>query len=383
ADRIAAHLGLFDQVYGSSATYNLKGANKATFLIERLGQNGYDYMADDAVDWPVWQGARRIITANASTGLIRKIDSTFQNAEHLTPQVFLENVRCHVFALRPHQWLKNILVFLPLLAAHKFTIGTIAQSSLAFVAFSMVASSVYLLNDLIDMPYDRAHPRKKCRPFACGKVPITHGVLMATSLFLAAIALSLRFLPLLFPFILVVYYLTAVAYSLVLKRILLLDIMVLTCFYTLRLLAGGSATDLMPSAWLVAFSIFFFLSLALVKRQAELLSTTAAGKTTEASGRAYEARDLPMIQSMATAAGYVSVLVLALYISSETVQKLYSAPYMLWLVCLLLLYWISHILIKTHRGLMTDDPIVFAIKDKVSVLIGVMILGFVIAGSVL
>ncbi|MFP4043823.1 MAG: UbiA family prenyltransferase, partial [Rhodosalinus sp.] len=284
-------------------------------------------------------------------------------------------------AIRPQQWLKNLLVFLPLLVAHRFTLPAIGEAALAFVVFSLVASSVYLLNDLLDLEADRAHPRKRERPFASGALPLSWGTALAPGLLLAGGLLALPLGPE-FLGVMAVYYLVTTAYSFVLKRRLVVDICALAALYTLRIIAGGVATGIPLSVWLLAFSMFFFFSLAATKRQAELVSSAEEGAE-KAPGRGYMTDDLPLVSNMAVASGYVSVLVMALYINSPAVTVLYSATEPLWGICLILLYWLSRMVMLAHRGQMHDDPVVFAVKDPVSLLCGALIFALVLSGMLL
>jgi 4-hydroxybenzoate polyprenyltransferase len=275
-------------------------------------------------------------------------------------------LRAHLRGLRPHQWSKNLLIFLPLLAAHD--VGGIGPAIAAFVAFSLTASSVYVLNDIADLAADRAHPRKCQRPFASGDLSVGEGLRMAAGLVLGALAVSLAFTPALFLAVLGLYYAVTFAYSFWLKRKLVIDVITLAGLYTIRIIAGAAACTIPLSPWMLGFSMFLFLALASVKRQAELTDMIAEGKA-ESAGRGYVPDDLPVIRAMALAAGYAAVLVFALYISSENVAALYATPEALWLACPMLLYWISRIVMVTHRGKMTDDPIVYAASDKVSLAI--------------
>jgi 4-hydroxybenzoate polyprenyltransferase len=254
------------------------------------------------------------------------------------------------------------------------------MSLLAFACFSLVASSVYVLNDLLDLAADRAHPRKKNRPFASGSIPIAHGTWMAVGLLvmgtILAIGIGGNFL-----LVMVAYYLLTTAYSLHLKRRIVIDICVLAGLYTARIIAGAVATEIALSVWLLAFSIFFFLSLAAVKRQAELIDSAERGNLT-ASGRGYHVDDLPIISMIAIGAGYVSVLVMILYVSSPAVMVLYAHPKALWGVCGVLLYWITRTVMIAHRGEMHDDPVVYASKDRTSRVSFLIILGFVIVGAI-
>ena len=274
--------------------------------------------------------------------------------------------RDYVQALRAHQWLKNILVFTPALAAHRFDDALVA-SILAFFSFSLSASSVYILNDLLDLRNDRAHPRKRLRPFAAGRIPIMYGVALFPALLLASLAIGF-FLPKEFVLVLAGYFLLSCVYSLGLKRRMLVDVVVLACLYGSRVVAGSAATGVVLSPWLVAFAMFLFFSLALVKRCAELADHLDKGKG-DPMGRGYRLDDLPVLRSMATASGYVSVLVLALYINGDAVSALYRHPDRLWLNCVLLLFWISRVIMITHRGAMHDDPLVFAATDRLSQLV--------------
>ncbi|MCK9541204.1 MAG: UbiA family prenyltransferase [Novosphingobium sp.] len=283
-------------------------------------------------------------------------------------------------ALRPHQWLKNALIFVPMAAAHRLDAATIVAAVLAFVAFSAIASGVYVLNDLLDLGPDRAHPRKCRRPFASGAIPLAHGGWMALALFGAGLGLALAMGP---PFLaaMLAYFILTTAYSLHLKRRMVIDICILGLLYTMRIVAGGVATDIPLSVWLLAFSLFFFFSLAAVKRQAELVDNLAR-KEMAPSGRGYHVDDLPIISMMAIGAGYVSVLVMALYVNSPDVTQLYPRPEFLWGICCVLLFWITRTVMLAHRGQMHDDPLVYAAKDRTSLACGAAILACALLGTV-
>lgn len=374
---VAAHLGLFDEVHGSDGVLNLKGTAKAEFLGRRFAETGYAYMGDAWSDLPVWAKAHRVITVNAPTALRARVEALGREFEHLTTASAAW--RPYVDALRPHQWLKNLLVFVPMLAAHRLDVAAAAPSVVAFVAFALVASGVYVVNDLLDLASDRAHPRKRNRPFASGRVPIAHGTWMAAGLFLAGVAVAATLGPA-FLLVVVAYVLATTAYSYELKRHVVLDICVLAGLYTIRLIAGGVATGISLSVWLLAFSIFFFLSLAAVKRHAELVDS-AQRRQMHAVGRGYRIDDLPVVSQMAIGAGYVSVVVLALYLTSPDVAELYAEPAALWGICAVLLYWISRMVMVAHRGGMHDDPIVYAVKDRTSWICGGLVLGFAAVGT--
>jgi 4-hydroxybenzoate polyprenyltransferase len=377
AQRIASHLGVFDEVHGSDGQTNLKAEKKAIFLKENYPD--FVYIGDATSDIPVWSAATKAITVNASANLQRAADQAAPEAEHLRTATF--GLRPYVEALRPHQWLKNCLIFLPILVSHQITQVSIFQALLAFIAFSLIASSVYVVNDLLDLRADRAHPRKRNRPFASGTVPLAHGPWMFGGPLLLGIivaqALGTEFLLVMFG-----YYALTLAYSLTLKRRAIIDICALAGLYTLRVIAGGAATGISLSIWLLAFSIFLFFSLASVKRQAELvLNSEKTGQKVE--GRGYRTEDREIISMMAMSSGYISVLVLALYLNSDAVQQLYAQPFYLWGTCCVLLYWVSRNVLLAHRGHMHDDPVIFAIKDRPSLMCGGLILSFALAGILL
>jgi 4-hydroxybenzoate polyprenyltransferase len=379
ASAVAAHLGVFDEVYGSDGGRNLKGGVKAKFLVERYGASNYDYIGDAAADFPVWASAQKAITVGLSPPTQKRVRSMSGEVEHLPvkkagPGLYLK-------ALRPHQWSKNVLVFLPLLTDHEMFLSDWIQGLLAFISFSLVASSVYVLNDLLDLSADRAHPRKRLRPFASGALPLKHGTLMAPALLAGGVLFGVLVNRPEFLAALVVYYAGTMLYSLVLKRKMVVDILALAGLYSLRIFGGGAATDTVISKWLLAFSIFFFFALAAVKRQGELVDAVNMQRE-KAAGRGYVNSDLPMIPLMAIAAGYVAVLIMALYLNSPDVSALYRHPLRLWGICVILLYWISRMVMMAHRGQMNDDPIVFSIKDPPSRYCGVVVAIIIVAAMV-
>jgi 4-hydroxybenzoate polyprenyltransferase len=280
-----------------------------------------------------------------------------------------------VSEIRVRQWVKNLLVFLPTLLAYRFLdSGPLLHSSLAFFSFSFGASAVYVLNDLLDLDADRHHPEKRHRPFASGRLPLRAGYVLIPLLLAASLGLA-ALLPREFAFTLIAYFLATSLYSFLLKQVALVDILVLASLYTLRIIAGSAATGITVSEWLLAFSMFLFLSLAAVKRYVELLRLRQRINDAEHDGetrikrRGYFADDLELIVQMGLSSGYIAVLVLALYISSDTVAELYSRPQVLWFVCPLLLYWISRIWLLAHRGILQEDPLSFAVNDRITWLI--------------
>ena len=361
AEPIAEHLGLFDEVLATDGNRNLAGRHKAEALVERYGERGFDYAGNAAVDLAVWQHARRALVVNASSSIAQQASAVCEVERVFSP---LEKPwRPWVKALRLYQWLKNVLIFTPLVAGHVWDQpDKVLLAVLAFLSFGLCASSVYLLNDLLDLTSDRRHPRKCRRPFAAGTLPIAQGVAAIPMLLIVAFGLSLLITPE-FTAVLATYYVFTLAYSLRLKRSLMLDAVVLAGLYTLRIIAGAAAVHIMPSFWLLAFSMFLFLSLALVKRYSELWTMRERGELS-ARGRGYRVDDLGVLQSLGSASGYLAVLVLALYVNTETSRELYGQPMAIWLLCPVLLYWISWVWLVTHRGEMHDDPIVFAVTDR-------------------
>ena len=244
------------------------------------------------------------------------------------------------------------------------------QASLGFLSYGLCASSVYLLNDLLDLESDRHHPRKRFRPLAAGTVPLQHGMILIPVLLLCSLGIAL-FLPIEFLVTLGVYYAFTLAYSLRLKSVVLLDVLILAGLYTLRIIAGGAAVSVVPSFWLLAFSMFLFFSLAVVKRYSELLALQKSNQST-IKGRGYVIVDLETLISLGASSGHIAVLVLALYINSTDVIQNYSHPQVIWLLCPLLLYWMARVWMKTRRGQMLDDPVIFALRDKISFWVGVV-----------
>jgi 4-hydroxybenzoate polyprenyltransferase len=282
--------------------------------------------------------------------------------------------------LRPHQWSKNVLIFVPLLTAHVMrNLHYLLPAMLAFVCFCLTASGVYALNDLLDLPSDRRHTRKRKRPIASGELPIPAALALVVVLFGTASALCLL-LPWQFAVLLLGYLVLTTAYSMVLKRKLMVDVLCLAALYTARILAGGLATGIPISPWLMAFSTFFFLSLAFAKRYTELESLVHT--TEKVPGRGYWAADLELIRVLGPVSGYLCVLVFCLYISkSDEVARFYAHPDVLWLTCPILLYWISRLWFLAHRGHLPHDPVVFALTDTISYICGGLMLAILASAS--
>ncbi|MEP6764209.1 MAG: UbiA family prenyltransferase [Gemmatimonadaceae bacterium] len=364
ADAVAQHLDLFDDVIATNGQVNLSSTNKAKELVLRYGAQGFDYIGNDTADLAVFEQARFAIAVHPTAGLRRKL-STVRNLELWSDDTPNTTFAAHVRALRPTQWVKNLLVFVPLLAVFKMSeVKQIIPATLAFFAFCLVASSVYLTNDLIDLNSDRRHVRKRFRPFAAGTVPIKHGLIMTPALILSGFAISALVSPL-FVGVMLLYLSVTVLYTFWLKRVALLDTLVLAGLYTLRILAGAAAITVIPSVWLLSFSMFLFLSLALAKRHSELIEMDA-NTSGAIPGREYRTGDLNILISQGSASGYSAVLVLALYINSDTVRSQYRHPEVIWLICPLVLYWINKLWLNSQRREIYDEPIVWAIRNRVS-----------------
>jgi 4-hydroxybenzoate polyprenyltransferase/phosphoserine phosphatase len=370
AEAISEHLGLFDKTFSTNDEVNLSAHNKRDKLVAEYGEKGFDYAGNSRDDIAVWQSAERAYVVNPSHGVesaAQKIGNVERVIESRPP-----SAKTWAKSLRLHQWLKNFLIFVPLLAAHKLSSPELVFSALlAFITFGLCASSVYLLNDLIDLEDDRHHPVKRKRALASGALPLTWGIglfpiLLATSFITACI-----FLPPQFCLVLLGYYILTLAYSLFLKRQVMVDVVVLAMLYTIRIVAGSAAVSALLTFWLLAFSMFIFLSLAFVKRYAELHSMKERGLV-KTRGRGYVSSDLPLVSSLGTASGYLAVLVLALYIQDTKTAEMYRHPQIIWLACPLMLYWVSRTWIIAHRGLMNDDPIVFAARDRVSLAVAAL-----------
>ncbi|MGB7213488.1 MAG: UbiA family prenyltransferase [Gammaproteobacteria bacterium] len=374
AQAVADYLGCFDEVMASNGTTNLKGVVKAEALARRFGERGFTYIGDSMADVPVWLRAATGLIAGASARTERaaRAVTTVENVLGEAPR----RLGAALSAMRPHQWLKNLLVFVPLLAGHRWTSPVLLAATVSFCAFCLVASASYLLNDLLDLPADRSHPSKRHRPLASGALPLATAAWLMPALAVVGFGIAL---PIGGAFVvcLAAYFAVTVAYSLDLKRRPVVDVMTLAVLYTLRVIAGGVATGIELSFWLLAFSMFLFLSLALVKRTTEVQLASVTGH--DLSRRGYATSDAEPLRSMGIASGYLAVLVIALYINSDDVTKLYGHPEALWLLCPGALYWINRVWLKTSRGEMHDDPLVFTVKDRPSLIVGMfsLLIGFV------
>jgi 4-hydroxybenzoate polyprenyltransferase len=359
ANAVADHLGLFDEVIATGDGVNVKGRAKADALVARFGAGNFDYAGDAPADRAVWRHARQAVPVGLSPRALRRVPTKI--GREFPPDV--SRWRAALRAMRPHQWLKNLLVFVPMLTAHRWAdVDVLVGTVVAFVAFGLCASGAYLANDLFDLAADRRHPRKRLRPIAAGALPLT--LVAPAAPLLAAVGLALgAAVDLELGAVLAGYLAVTLAYSWVLKRYVLLDTMTLAGLYTTRLVAGGAAGDIVLSFWLLAFSMFLFLSLGMVKRYSELQVVESLNRAA-AHGRDYRVSDRSLLGTMGVASGMVAVLVFALYLQSPAVLDNYLRPRAMWLLCPLLLYWINRMWIKAARGEMHDDPLVFAVRDR-------------------
>ena len=376
AEAVAAHLGIFDKVLASSETENLRSNAKRAALIALYGEAGFDYAGNSRDDITVFEAARQSV--------IVAPDKAAKNWQEIhggllfAAQPFQLNTIIKM--LRCHQWLKNGLIAVPIVLAHDvLNLSLLMAVALAMLAFSATASAIYILNDLFDLEADRAHQRKKRRPLAAGELSVPFGLMMMVAL-LGVAALTCLFLPQMFALVLLVYLIATTAYSIAVKRMLLMDILMLAGLYTMRLIAGAAATGIEASFWLLAFSGFFFLSLALVKRHVELANTTVpAGE--RVAGRGYRPEDMAIVMQAGVSSAFAATLVLALYIDSAAVRELYGHPWMIWPLAPVVLYINLRLWVLALRGQMDEDPVVFIIQDWRSQIMVALSLGLLIFAS--
>jgi 4-hydroxybenzoate polyprenyltransferase/hydroxymethylpyrimidine pyrophosphatase-like HAD family hydrolase len=371
ARQVFEYLNIFDGLIASDLSLNVKGSVKAEILVNRFADRGFDYIGNEKSDLAVWQVARKSYAVDCPREVFLEANERGIVLEELVPHVTIaDNLPQILKSLRPHQWVKNLLIFVPAFMGHVlFSPLILLQSVLAFIVFCCSASAVYQINDLLDSGADRKHPTKSKRPIAAGQISPQVVIKVIYTLLLSALIISL-FLPFSFFACFIAYLISTSAYSIYFKRVIILDIVTLAFLYALRVLSGAAATSVIVSPWLLAFSLFIFYSLACVKRYSELLekidNQLTDVKTTKLAGRGYHLKDIAVIPNLGISSGLLSVLVLALYINSDEVQALYIRPNFLWLLTLPLLYWISRLWILASRGLVDQDPIVFALKDRVS-----------------
>lgn len=364
AQQVADHLGVFDSVLASDGVRNLSGAGKLAAIIADAGGRSFCYAGDRAADLAIWRGAEAAVVVSRSDALVRKVAQvTAVEAVIRPPAATLQR---YFYGMRVHQWVKNLLIFLPLMPAlDDLTAPLIRNSLLAFAAFSFMASGIYLINDLLDLPSDRRHHRKRLRPFAAGDIPVRHGMAMAAALCGASLAISFATLPLSFVGVLSFYMVLTIGYSVDLKRRAVVDVFALAGLYTIRVAAGTAATGLLLSFWILSFSLFIFLSLALAKRYVELTSSPG---TVQQMGRdrGYFPTDSSFVLCAGVASGQMAVLLLSLYIQDHNTVAHYDNPMYLWILIPVFLFWTMRIWLKAIRGALDDDPVVFVARDWVS-----------------
>jgi len=380
ARRVADHLGIFSDVIASGGKVNLKAERKRDTLVARFGEKNFDYAGNASDDLVVWQASHEIIAVNPCASVHRALRGT-------TARIFDDRPvkwKAWLKALRVHQWTKNTLLFLPMLLAQELTTPALyGKAILAFFAFSFAASAIYVFNDLFDLHADQHHPRKRTRPFAAGNLSLLGAAVAAPVLVVVALILA-SFLNGAFVGVLLFYLLLTTLYSWRLKQIVLLDVVTLSGFYTIRILAGTAAYGVATSPWLLAFSVLIFLSLAFVKRYAELREAVATTpEKLGARGRGYHARHLPWLARSGIVSGILSAGVLGFYITSDKVVQFYKTPAALWLLCPLLLYWIARIWHLAATGKLSDDPLDFAARDPQTWVIGALGIIVLILGAVL
>lgn len=377
ADSIAEQTGLFDEVKGSDADTNLTNTRKRDWLVERFGEKGFDYIGNDTDDLMVWPKAREALVVSASQ------DGIAQRSGYDFAKVFsfeAPGFRDYLKMLRVHQWSKNLLVLVPFVLDQRFGDWWAGVDIvLAFFAMSLLASMTYIFNDMLDLQADRGNETKAKRALPSGVIPLLSGFKAMFVLALLVVVLMF-YLPAAFNLVLAIYLVSTLLYSFVLKRKAILDVTMIAALHTLRIIGGMVAINAVWSFWLLAFSMFMFFSLAVAKRVSELINLKKANRT-EAVGRDYRVADIPVLQASGVATGYLSVLIVALYINSEKVQVMYPNPEMLWLVCPILLYWVGRLWLITARGELHEDPIIFAIRDRIS-LVTVGLVGWIIAMAI-
>lgn len=358
ADSVASHLDLFDDAIGSDGVNNLSGRRKLERMRDDSSGAEFDYAGNSGKDLEIWPLVHGAIVVNALPRVLEKAKAGSNITHVFNPVVDLAGKV--IRAARIHQWLKNLLLFLPLVLSHSVMEGLLFFRALAgFLSFGLCASAVYLINDLLDLENDRRHPTKRTRLLASGALPLDLAAAMIPMLLLASLMIGLL-LPSGFLVVLAVYLIITTAYSMRLKQVVILDVLLLSSLYTTRLLAGGAATRIEVSYWLLLFSLFFFLSLAMLKRYTEISGLEAV------SGRGYKSGDDRTLHQFGTASGYISVLVLAFYINSEQVRIQYQWPEAIWTLCPVMLYWVARVWLLAQRGEMHEDPVMFAIRDRVS-----------------
>lgn len=351
---LADHHG-FDGAIGSKDGHNLKGANKAAALIERYGKGGFDYAGDDSSDTAIWDVADKAIIVGTAGGAAARYPSekvTTFDAPHKTSEA--------IRAMRPHQWVKNVLLFLPMIAAHQFGLESFGLIILGIMAFSAAASCIYIVNDLLDLEADRLHVKKCKRPFAAGTVPIKTGMMICAGLGVFALGLG-AFLGIAFFGVVALYIILSLAYSLKLKRMRWIDIFTLASLYTIRVVAGAAASRVDASVFMLIFIFPIFVTLGCVKRLTEL---TLATNDDRLPGRGYGRPDRPDLLNVGILGMIGALVIFFLYSFSEQARMLYPSQWLLWVALIPIAAWLNRMVRLGWYGKQDYDPIVFALKDK-------------------
>ncbi len=378
---IAAHLDLFEASFGTSMEGNLRGVNKLAKIKEFCKEKSFSYIGDSRADIPIWNESKRVFVVANVSGFTKEVQKSYSDVTVLPRNS--KGISAYVKLLRPHQWTKNFLILIPLFLAHKISdVDKVISCVKAFVVFSLAASSLYIVNDFFDLESDRKHPKKRFRPLAAGDISLIGGVVLSDLAFIVSIAMGLFTMRIEFLYITLLYAIASLIYSLFLKSRIVIDVLGLSALYSLRIFAGGVAAEVPVSPWLLAFSTFFFLSLALLKRFIDLEHYSHTDKS-KLDGRGYTVSDMPLVQICGIASGFISVLVFFLYITnSNEAVALYSQPMYLWAIGPFLIYWLTRIWFLANREMVDSDPVLFAVKDVTSWAVGGIITLLVVLGSI-
>ncbi|MGB9701961.1 MAG: UbiA family prenyltransferase [Candidatus Kapaibacteriota bacterium] len=366
AEIIGNYIGIFDEIIATTPNYNLRGNNKRLILNQKFGEKNYDYIGDAYIDLNVWKSARKAILVEPTKDLISRTKQITNVEKVFEPKdskisIFLKSIRVN-------QWLKNFLIFVPVILAHHFDLITLLQLLISFILFSFVSSAVYLLNDLYDLEADRKHPIKKNRPLASGQMHLSTGLYYSIGFLLVSLTLSYFFLTISFFYILLLYFIANLFYSLYFKYQPIFDIILLSFLYTIRLFAGGFIANVIISEWLISFSLFFFTSLAILKRYAEI-KIYENTKISTPNVRGYNLKDTQFLFTSGIASSITSSLIFILYIQSEKVTKLYTHPQYLIVIAIILILFLLRTWFNVGKDLKTDNPIEMVLSDKINYLL--------------
>jgi len=374
---VARHLNLFDHCMGSDEMAHLIGEKKLSVIVHSYRKKSFDYIGDSRADLPIWKESRRAVIAGSNMSLVAQLRKCADSYDHIEP-LEKPGIRSFLKAMRVYQWAKNLLLFAAIFLGHQFNnLPLIFDVLQGFAAFSLCGSAMYILNDLMDLEADRLHARKRKRPFAAGDISLATGALISVVLLLGAFAIAIS-LPLGFAAMLGVYFTLTLLYTFYFKEKLLVDVFILASLYTIRVWAGGVCAGIEISHWATAFFMCLFLSLALAKRHSELTASAGAQEDKQLNRRGYRPSDTQFVLVYGCGSSLMSVLVIAIYLNSPDVSVHYRRPSLLWFVCPTLAYWTSRLWILAARGELDEDPVLFAIKDKISYLLGAIIVMIVL-----